>query len=97
MTLQEVKTVSVSKQINGIGDTLDIKESKVTIMEDQKVDTADGLVYDKQGGYVGSFNYNRTSSISVNLNDGSFTVLQVNGEILKYIDAIENQVSVSMN
>ena len=37
MTLQEVKTESVTKIINGTGETLDIKESRVTITSENKV------------------------------------------------------------
>lgn len=97
MTLQEVKTESVTKLINGTGDILDIKESRVTITSENKVSDANGQVYNKQGGYIGSYNYSRYGGLSVNVNDSTFTALQVSGEVLKYIDAIENQVSVVMN
>lgn len=97
MTLQEVKTESVTKLINGTGDILDIKESRVTITSENKVSEANGQVYNKQAGYIGSYNYTRFGGLSVNVNDGTFTALQVSGEVLKYIDAIENQVSVVMD
>lgn len=97
MTLQEVKTESVTKLINGTGDILDIKESRVTITSENKVSETNGQVYSKQAGYIGSYNYTRFGGLSVNVNDSTFTVLQVSGEVLKYIDAIENQVSVVMN
>lgn len=97
MTLQEVKTESVTKLINGTGDILDIKESRVTITSENKVSEANGQVYNKDASYIGSYNYTRFGGLSVNVNDSTFTVLQVSGEVLKYIDAIENQVSVSMN
>ena len=97
MTLQEVKTESVTKLINGTGDILDIKESCVTITSENKVSEANGQVYNKQAGYIGSYNYTRFGGLSVNVNDSTFTALQVSGEVLKYIDAIENQVSVVMN
>lgn len=97
MTLQEVKTESVTKLINGTGDILDIKESHVTITSENKVSEANGQVYNKQAGYIGSYNYTRFGGLSVNVNDSTFTALQVSGEVLKYIDAIENQVSVAMN
>lgn len=97
MTLQEVKTESVTKLINGTGDILDIKESRVTITSENKVSEANGQVYNKQAGYIGSYNYTRFRELIVNVNDSTFTVLQVSDEVLKYIDAIENQVSVSMN
>ena len=45
MTLQEVKTESVTKLINGTGDILDIKESRVTITSENKVSEANGQVY----------------------------------------------------
>lgn len=97
MTLQEVKTESVTKLINGTGDILDIKESRVTITSENKVSEANGQVYSKQAVYIGSYNYTRFGGLSVNVNDSTFTVLQVSGEVLKYIDAIENQVSVAMD
>lgn len=97
MTLQEVKTESVTKLINGTGDILDIKESRVTITSENKVSEANGQVYNKQAVYIGSYNYTRFGGLSVNVNDSTFTALQVSGEVLKYIDAIENQVSVVMN
>ena len=97
MTLQEVKTESVTKLINGTGDILDIKESRVTITSENKVSEANGQVYNKQAVYIGSYNYTRFGGLSVNVNDSTFTVLQVSGEVLKYIGAIENQVSVVMN
>lgn len=97
MTLQEVKTESVTKIINSTGETLDIKESRVTITSENKVSEANGQVYNKQAGYIGSYNYTRFGGLSVNVNDSTFTALQVSGEVLKYIDAIENQVSVVMN
>lgn len=97
MTLQEVKTESVTKLINGTGDILDIKESRVTITSENKVSEANGQVYNKDASYIGSYNYTRFGGLSVNVNDSTFTVLQVSGEVLKYIDAIENQVSVVMN
>lgn len=97
MTLQEVKTESVTKLINGTGDILDIKESRVTITSENKVSEANGQVYSKQAVYIGSYNYTRFGGLSVNVNDSTFTVLQVSGEVLKYIDTIENQVSVAMD
>ncbi|UVQ81047.1 hypothetical protein NXW35_07240 [Parabacteroides distasonis] len=97
MTLQEVKTESVTKLINGTGDILDIKESRVTITSENKVSEANGQVYNKQAGYIGSYNYTRFGGLSVNVNDSTLTVLQVSGEVLKYIDAVENQVSVMMD
>lgn len=97
MTLQEVKTESVTKLINGTGDILDIKESRVTITSENKVSEANGQIYNKQAVYIGSYNYTRFGGLSVNVNDSTFTVLQVSGEVLKYIDAIENQVSVMMD
>lgn len=97
MTLQEVKTESVTKIINGTGDILDIKESRVTITSENKVSEANGQVYSKQAVYIGSYNYTRFGGLSVNVNDSTFTVLQVSGEVLKYIGAIENQVSVAMD
>lgn len=97
MTLQEVKTESVTKLINGTGDILDIKESRVTITSENKVSEANGQVYNKQAVYIGSYNYTRFGGLSINVNDSTFTALQVSGEVLKYIDAIENQVSVVMN
>lgn len=97
MTLQEVKTESVTKLINSTGDILDIKESRVTITSENKVSEANGQVYSKQAVYIGSYNYTRFGGLSVNVNDSTFTVLQVSGEVLKYIDAIENQVSVAMD
>ena len=97
MTLQEVKTESVTKLINGTGDILDIKESRVTITSENKVSEANGQVYNKQAGYIGSYNYTRFGGLSVNVNDSTFTALQVSGGVLKYIDAIENQVSVAMD
>lgn len=97
MTLQEVKTESVTKLINGIGDILDIKESRVTITSENKVSEANGQVYNKQAGYIGSFNYGRRTGINVDVSAGDFNALQIGGEVLKYIDAIENQVSVVMN
>lgn len=97
MTLQEVKTESVTKLINGTGDILDIKESRVTITSENKVSEANGQVYNKQAGYIGSYNYARFGGLSVNVNDSTLTVLQVSGEVLKYIDAIENQVLAVMN
>ena len=97
MTLQEVKTESVTKIINGTGETLDIKESRVTITSENKVSEANGQVYSKQAVYIGSYNYTRFGGLSVNVNDRTFTVLQVSGEVLKYIDTIENQVSVAMD
>jgi hypothetical protein len=97
MTLQEVKTESVTKLINGTGDILDIKESRVTITSENKVSEANGQVYNKQAVYIGSYNYTRFGGLSVNVNDSTFTVLQVSGEVLKYIDTIENQVSVTMD
>jgi hypothetical protein len=97
MTLQEVKTESVTKLINGTGDILDIKESRVTITSENKVSEANGQVYNKQAGYIGSYNYTRFGGLSVNVNGSTLTVLQVSGEVLKYIDAIENQVSVAMD
>ena len=96
MTLQEVKTESVTKIINGTGETLDIKESRVTITSENKVSEANGQVYNKQAVYIGSYN-TRFGGLSVNVNDSTFTVLQVSGEVLKYIGAIENQVSVAMD
>ena len=86
-----------SSQIPGIGETLDIKESRVTITSENKVSEANGQVYNKQAGYIGSYNYTRFGGLSINVNDSTFTVLQVTGEVLKYIDAVENQVSVVMN
>lgn len=97
MTLQEVKTESVTKIINGTGETLDIKESRVTITSENKVSEANGQVYNKQAGYIGSYNYIRFGGLSINVNDSTFTALQVSGEVLKYIDTIENQVSVTMD
>ena len=97
MTLQEVKTESVTKIINGTGETLDIKESRVTITSENKVSEANGQVYNKQAVYIGSYNYARFGGLSVNVNDSTFTVLHVSGEVLKYIDAIENQVPVAMD
>lgn len=97
MTLQEVKTESVTKIINGTGDILDIKESRVTITSENNVSEANGQVYNKQAVYIGSYNYTRFGGLSVNVNDSTFTVLQVSSEVLKYIDAIENQVSVAMD
>lgn len=97
MTLQEVKTESVTKIINGTGETLDIKESRVTITSENKVSEANGQVYSKQAVYIGSYNYTRFGGLSVNVNGSTFTVIQVSGEVLKYIDAIENQVSVAMD
>jgi hypothetical protein len=99
MTLQEVKTESVTKIINGTGETLDIKESRVTITSENKVLEANGQVYSKQAVYIGSYNYTRFGglSVNVNVNDGTLTVLQVSGEVLKYIDTVENQVSVMMD
>lgn len=97
MTLQEVKTESVTKIINGTGETLDIKESSVTITSENKVSEANGQVYSKQAGYIGSYNYTRFGGLSINVNDSTFTALQVSGEVLKYIEAIENQVSVAMD
>lgn len=97
MTLQEVKTESVTKIINGTGETLDIKESHVTITSENKVSETNGQIYNKQAGYIGSYNYTRFGGLSVNVNDSTFTVLQVSGEVLKYIGAIENQVSVAMD
>lgn len=97
MTLQEVKTESVTKIINGTGETLDIKESRVTITSENKVSEANGQVYSKQAVYIGSYNYTRFGGLSVNVNDSTFTVLQVSDEVLKYIGAIENQVSVAMD
>lgn len=96
MTLQEVKTESVTKLINGIGETLDIKESRVTITSENKVSEANGQVYNKQAGYIGSFNYGRRTGINVDVSTEDFNALQIGGEVLKYIDAIENQVSVMM-
>ena len=97
MTLQEVKTESVTKIINSTGETLDIKESRVTITSENKVSEANGQIYNKQAVYIGSYNYTRFGGLSVNINDSTLTVLQVSGEVLKYIDAIENQVSVAMD
>lgn len=97
MTLQEVKTESVTKLINGTGDILDIKESRVTITSENKVSEANGQVYNKQAVYIGSYNYTRFGGLSINVNDSTFTALQVSGEVLKYIGAIENQVSVAMD
>lgn len=97
MTLQEVKTESVTKLINGTGDILDIKESRVTITSENKVSEANGQVYNKQAVYIGSYNYTRFGGLSANVNDSTFTALQVSGEVLKYIDAVENQVSVMMD
>ncbi len=97
MTLQEVKTESVTKLINGTGDILDIKESRVTITSENKVSEANGQVYNKQAGYIGSFNYGRRTGINVDVSAGDFNALQIGGEVLKYIDAIENQVSVMMD
>ena len=97
MTLQEVKTESVTKLINSTGETLDIKESRVTITSENKVSEANGQVYNKQAVYIGSYNYTRFGGLSVNVNDSTFTVLQVSGEVLKYIGAIENQVSVAVD
>lgn len=97
MTLQEVKTESVTKLINGTGDILDIKESRVTITSENKVSEANGQVYNKQAGYIGSYNYTRFGGLSVNVNDSTFTALQVSGEVLKYIDAVESQASVTMD
>lgn len=97
MTIKEVRTESVTKIVNGTGETLDIKESRVTITSENKVSEANGQVYNKQAGYIGSYNYTRFGGLSVNVNDSTFTALQVSGEVLKYIDAIENQVSVVMN
>lgn len=97
MTLREVKTESVTKIINGTGETLDIKESRVTITSENKVSEANGQVYNKQAGYIGSYNYTRFGGLNINVNDSTFTALQVSGEVLKYIDTIENQVSVAMD
>lgn len=97
MTLQEVKTESVTKIINGTGETLDIKESRVTITSENKVSEANGQVYNKQAGYIGSYNYTRFGGLSVNVNDSTFTALQVSGEVFQYLTAIENQVSAVMN
>lgn len=97
MTIKEVRTESVTKLIDGTGDIIDIKESRVTITSENKVSEANGQVYNKQAGYIGSYNYTRFGGLSVNVNDSTFTVLQVSGEVLKYIDAIENQVSVVMD
>ena len=97
MTLQEVKTESVTKIINGTGETLDIKESRVTITSENKVSEANGQVYNKQAVYIGSYNYTRFGGLSVNVNDSTFTVLQVSSDVLKYIGAIENQVSVAID
>ena len=97
MTLQEVKTESVTKIINGTGETLDIKESRVTITSENKVSEANGQVYNKQAVYIGSYNYTRFGGLSVNVNDSTFTVLQVSSDVLKYIGTIENQVSVAID
>lgn len=97
MTLQEVKTESVTKIINGTGETLDIKESRVTITSENKVSEANGQVYNKQAVYIGSYNYTRFGGLSINVNDSTFTALQVSGEVLKYLTTIENQVSVVIN
>lgn len=97
MVLREVKTESVTKLIDGTGEILDIKESRVTITSENKVSEANGQVYDEQASYIGSYNYTRFGGLSVNVNDGAFTVLQVTGEILKYIDAVESQASVTMD
>lgn len=95
MTLQEVRTESVTKLINGTGDTLDIKECRVTITSENKVSEANGQVYNKQSSYIGSFNYSRFGGLNVNVNDNTFNVLQVSGEVLAYINAVENQVELA--
>lgn len=97
MTLQEVKTESVTKLINGTGDILDIKESRVTITSENKVSDANGQVYDKQARYVGSYNYDRRNGINVSVSVEDISALKMGGEVLKYIDAIENQASVVMD
>lgn len=97
MTIKEVRTESVTKLIDGTGDIIDIKESRVTITSENKVSEANGQVYSKQAGYIGSFNYGRRTGINVDVSAGDFNALQIGGEVLKYIDAIENQVSVMMD
>lgn len=91
MTLQEIKTESVTKRIDGIGESLDIKESRVTITSESKVSNANGQVYNKQSRYIGSYDYTRYGGLNVNVNDQTFSVLQVSAEVLSYINAIEEQ------
>lgn len=95
MTLQEVKTESVTKLINCTGDTLDIKECRVTITSESKVSEANGQVYNKQASYIGSFNYSRFGELNVNVSDNTQSVLQVSGEVLTFINAVESQVELA--
>lgn len=94
MTLQEVKTESVTKLINGTGDTLDIKEARVTITSDNKVSESNGQVYSKESAYVGSFNYTRTGGINVNISGTDYTTLDVTAEVLTYIHTVESQINI---
>lgn len=94
MTLQEVKTESVTKLINGTGDTLDIKEARVTITSDNKVSESNGQVYSKTNAYVGSFNYNRSGGVNVNISNADYTAMDAADEVLAYIRAVESQISI---
>jgi len=64
MELKDVKTVSMTKQISAVGETFDIKEARVTLYEN-KISTASGNLYDKEGSYAGSFNYNENGETSI--------------------------------
>ena len=97
MTLQEISTESITKLINGTGDTLDIKESRVTITKDNKVSESNGQVYDKENAYVGSFNYTRYGGLNVNVSGQGYSSLQVSMEVLSYVNAVEQQSNLAQS
>lgn len=94
MTLQEIKTESVTKLINGVGASVDIKESRVTVTSEGKVSEANGQVYDKQLGYAGSFNYSRFGGLNVNASNQQVSVMDISDDVIAYIKAVESEVEV---
>lgn len=95
MTLTEIKTESVTKLVDGSGDAVDIKESRVTITDENKVSEASGQLYSKAQAYIGSYSYSRFGGINVNSSDTNYDTLQLTTEVLAYLTTVESQSALS--
>lgn len=95
MTIQEIKTESVTKLVKGTGETLDIKDARTVVTSESEVTEANGQVYDKGGSYIGSFNYSRYGGMNISSGNTKYTTSQVGDEVLAFINAVETGVDVS--
>lgn len=94
MTIEVIKTVNVTQQIDGTGTAFDIKDSRVTINEQNCIANAYGGLYEREtNSAVGSYNYDMATGVSVNM-QGLEQLILASQDVKDYIEAIEKRENI---